>query len=113
MVRACYLGDLQALNDFIVLLMLALCVLSAFNLLVLLYPPPALSDVLTLMDLPWDARWTILVTVIVNIFACLGFERWGAQWIAAAISRFSHWRSRGRRRVREGKMYKAVEGGMR
>lgn len=92
------------------LLMLALGVLTLFNVLLLLAPPAMVSDLLTLMSLPLDARTILLFAAAMNVIASLIFERWGAEWIAVAIGKLLRWR--GRRRVREGKTYKAVEGGM-
>ncbi|KAK0461196.1 uncharacterized protein EV420DRAFT_1530853 [Desarmillaria tabescens] len=95
-----------------VLLMLAIGVLSAFNLLVLLFPPAVLTDWLTLMVLPARARMVLLMAVVVNICVSLLFEQYGAQTVATVIGTVLGWQ-RGRRRERDGKVYKAVEGGMR
>lgn len=89
--------------------MLALGALTFFNVLLLLTPPAILSDLLTLMPLPLDARTILLLASGINVVASLVFERWGAERVAVAIGKL-HWR--GHRRLREGKAYKAVEGGM-
>ncbi|KAF8161197.1 P-type ATPase [Crassisporium funariophilum] len=94
-------------------LMFAMCVLSAFNVLVLLAPPQVVSDALTLMGLPMGARYSLLVAAVINICVSMGFEEWGAQSVSRMVGSVMRWWQRGRRRVREGKAYKAVEGGMR
>ncbi|KAK0212773.1 hypothetical protein DFS33DRAFT_1370273 [Desarmillaria ectypa] len=95
-----------------VLLMLAIGVLSSFNLLVLLFPPAVLTDWLTLVVLPAHARMVLLMAVVANIAASLLFEKYGAQTVATVIGTVIGWQ-RGRRRDRDEKVYKAVEGGMR
>jgi cation-transporting P-type ATPase 13A2 len=91
------------------LLMLSVVGLSAFNLLVLLVPPGPLQNLLELLPLPASARTTLLATVVINVVLSLAFERWGTQGVAAGLSwAFSHLR-RERRRIRDGKAYKAVE----
>ncbi|KAG7446211.1 uncharacterized protein BT62DRAFT_931667 [Guyanagaster necrorhizus] len=94
------------------LLMMAIGVLSTFSLLVLLFAPAVLTDWLTLMVLPPRARMVLLMAVVVNIGVSLLFEQYGAQTVATAIGTVLSWR-RGRRRDRDGKVYKSVEGGMR
>ncbi|PFH50913.1 hypothetical protein AMATHDRAFT_143898 [Amanita thiersii Skay4041] len=92
-------------------LMLSISLLSAFNILVVLAPPASLSTLLDLMPLPFAARLTLLAAVVVNVGVSMGFEEWGTRSVAWVISWWLKWQ-RGRRRVREGKTYKAVEGGM-
>ncbi|KDQ53585.1 hypothetical protein JAAARDRAFT_137089 [Jaapia argillacea MUCL 33604] len=94
------------------LLMLSISVLTAFNILVLLRPPQALSLILELVPLPFSARLVLLAAVVVNVVLSTAFENWGAQVVAQVIGWLLLFR-RERRRVREGKTYKAVEGGMR
>ncbi|KAK0504701.1 hypothetical protein EDD18DRAFT_1126008 [Armillaria luteobubalina] len=94
------------------LLMLAIGVLSTFNLVILLFPPGVLTEWLTLMALPAHARMVLLIAVVVNIGVSLLFEQYGAHTVATIIGILLSWR-RGRRRDRDGKVYKAVEGGMR
>ncbi|KAH9894751.1 Ca-transporting ATPase [Cubamyces lactineus] len=91
--------------------MLSMVCLSVFNLLVLLSPPGAISQVLELMALPISARATLLLAVVMNVLASMAFEHWGTQVVAHVIGLFFDLRRQ--HRVRDGKLYKAVEGGMR
>lgn len=94
--------------------MASLILLTALNTLVLLAPPGAVSDLLTLMPLPIHARTVLLFGAVLNAVLCMGFEQWGAgilAVIAGRVSKISHHWCVGRRS--QGKMYKAVEGGMR
>ncbi|KAF9263238.1 hypothetical protein L218DRAFT_959259 [Marasmius fiardii PR-910] len=95
-------------------LMLALFVLSSFNLLVLLAPPLGVARILELMPLPVQGRWTLVIAVVINIGVCLLYEQYGTEVVGGVIGRMLRWR-RERRRTREadGKTYKVVEGGMR
>lgn len=86
--------------------------LTTFNILILLAPPKIFASILQVMPIPFPARITILVAVVVNTALCSAFERW------APLAKLAEWASsqaRGRRKrvVRDGKLYKAVEGGMR
>ncbi|KAJ6594005.1 Ca-transporting ATPase [Mycena capillaripes] len=94
-------------------LMGSLALLTGLNTLVLLAPPQTISDLLTLMPLPIHGRAVLLFGAAVNAVLCMGFEQWGAGILAVVAGRMAktshHWW--GRRR-REGKVYKAVEGGM-
>lgn len=91
--------------------MLSMVCLSVFNLLVLLSPPGAISQVLELMALPISARATLLLAVVMNVLASMAFEHWGTRVVAHVIGLFFDLRRQ--HRVRDGKLYKAVEGGMR
>ncbi|EIW82801.1 Ca-transporting ATPase [Coniophora puteana RWD-64-598 SS2] len=93
-------------------LMISLVVLSLFNLLVLLRVPRPLGLILELMPVPFSARMTLVGFVLVNIVLSLAFEQWAAGAISVAIGALMKYR-RENRRYREGKAYKAVEGGMR
>jgi cation-transporting P-type ATPase 13A2 len=93
------------------LLMLSLVGLTLFNLLVLLRPPQALIVILELMPLPSSARTTLFGLVVINTIFSVMFERWGTGLITRLISALALLRKK--RRHRDGKMYKAVEGGMR
>lgn len=90
-------------------LMTSISALSLFNVVVLLWPPQVVSDILNLMPLPFGARTTLLFAAMANVVVSIGYEQWGAQRIAGAVGAMSRWR-KGRRRVR--KAYKVVEGGM-
>jgi len=92
--------------------MFSLGVLSLFNIMVLLLPPQPISDILTLMPLPFRARTVLLLMAVINVAVSMTFEQWGTQLVAGVIGGGMRW-WRGRRRAREAKAYKAVEGGMR
>jgi cation-transporting ATPase 13A2 len=88
-------------------------ILSGFNVLVLMAPPKPIQILLTLQMLPMSAKITLLAVVSANIAMSLTFEQWGSQMVGNVIGTLMRWWQRGRRRVMEGKVYKAVEGGMR
>ncbi|KAJ7188128.1 hypothetical protein C8R46DRAFT_1053735 [Mycena filopes] len=94
-------------------LMGSLGLLTGLNALVLLSPPQAISDILTLMPLPIHARTVLLFGAGVNAVLCMGFEQWGAGTVAVVsgrVGKITHQWCFSRRR--QGKVYKAVEGGM-
>ncbi|KAL7281025.1 hypothetical protein ACG7TL_004327 [Trametes sanguinea] len=91
--------------------MVSMVCLSVFNLVVLLSPPGAIAKILELMALPLSARGTLLLAVVMNVLASMAFEQWGTQVVARVIGLFFELRRH--HRVRDGKLYKAVEGGMR
>lgn len=91
--------------------MLSIVVLTLFNVVVLLAPPPFLVSILELTDIPMAGRWTLLLAAVVNVVFSVAFERWGAPAIALTVGYFMDLHKR--QRVRDGKTYKAVEGGMR
>jgi cation-transporting ATPase 13A3/4/5 len=93
-------------------LMFSMGLLSAFNVLVLLVPPKALTELLTLMPLPVAARQTLLMAAVVNVGISMGFEAWGTESVSKVVGDAMGWWQRGRRRVGEGKDYKTVEWGM-
>jgi cation-transporting ATPase 13A2 len=88
--------------------MAAVVGLSAFNLVVLLWSPRALGDVLELMTLPSMARLTLLAAVAINVGLALAFERWGTQAVAVSLEWAEHHIRRGRRKTRDGKTYKPL-----
>jgi cation-transporting ATPase 13A2 len=92
--------------------MCCIVLLSGFNVLVLLAPPGVVSNILTLMTLPVAARYVLLIAVVVNVGISMAFEEWGTPTVSTVIGVMIRWWQRGRRRVRDGKMYKVVEGGM-
>ncbi|KAJ3989971.1 P-type ATPase [Lentinula detonsa] len=96
-----------------VLLMLSLGSLTLFNLLVLLSPPQAIVDLLTLMPIPKEGRLKLLLAVAINMSLCILYEGIGSFVVAGVVGQITQWRKR-TRRIREtgGKVYKAVEGGM-
>ncbi|CDO77638.1 hypothetical protein BN946_scf184946.g32 [Trametes cinnabarina] len=91
--------------------MASMICLSIFNLVVLLSPPGAIARILELMALPISARATLLLAVVMNVLGSMAFEHWGTQLVARVIGLFFELRRH--HRVRDGKLYKAVEGGMR
>lgn len=93
------------------LLMLSIGVLTLFNIMVLLAPPQFLVSILELEDLPFEGRLTLLLAVIMNVILSMGFERWGAGAVAQLVGYLMQ--LRGKHRVKDGKTYKVVEGGMR
>ncbi|KAH9911839.1 Ca-transporting ATPase [Fomitopsis serialis] len=93
------------------LLMMSIIVLSLFNMLVLLSPPRPVASLLELVPLPPSARTSILVMVIVNIALSMAYEQWATQAVSRMVGYLMEFRQH--QRVKNGKMYKAVEGGMR
>lgn len=92
--------------------MFSIVALTLFNVLVLLSSPKPIAYILELVPLPFSARITILLAAIINVALSMAFEQWGARAVAQVIGLLLNLR-RGRLRFREGKAYKAVEGGMR
>jgi len=86
--------------------------LSGLNILVLLAPPQAVTYILTLMHLPVVGRYMLLVAAVVNVGISMAYEGWGAPNVSTAVGLIMRWWERGRRRTRDGKIYKVVEGGM-
>jgi cation-transporting P-type ATPase 13A2 len=85
--------------------------LTMFNVLVLLVPPPFISSILELEDLPFSGRTTLLFAVILNVVFSMAYERWGSQAVSQMVGYVMN--LRGKHRVKDGKTYKIVEGGMR
>lgn len=82
-----------------------------FSIVVLVAPPDPLARLLDIMPIPVMARLTLLLAAVVNALLCGALERWAP--LAVIVSHISrHVGSRRKRWVREGKLYKAVEGGM-
>lgn len=90
--------------------MLSLVVLTAFNALVLLAPPGAISMVLELMPIPAGARWVLLFAVAINVASSMAFERWGVQGVVEVLDLISGHGGKLKKRMRDGKMYKVVDG---
>jgi cation-transporting P-type ATPase 13A2 len=93
-------------------LMFSIVTLTLFNLLVLLHPPQSVRLILELVILPFSARTSLFFAAIFNVALSMAFEEWGTHIVALLIGALFRLR-RGRRRIREGNAYKAVEGGMR
>ncbi|KAF8313138.1 Ca-transporting ATPase [Clavulina sp. PMI_390] len=94
------------------LLMISISALTVFSIWVLLTPPAGLARLLDIMPIPMSARMVLLLAAGINAILCAGLERWSPLLIVVTqVSRF--FKMRRRRAVKEGKLYKAVEGGMR
>lgn len=75
-------------------------------------PPDFLGRLLDIMPIPLSARFALLIAALLNAVLCLALERWAP--LAALVTYISKYaKTRRRRAVRDGKLYKAVEGGMR
>lgn len=94
------------------LLMFCIGLLSSFNILVLIAPPPAVSKILTLMPLPVAGRYVLLAAAILNVGISMAYEEWGTPAVSTVVGLMTRWWQPGKRRTRNGKMYKVVEGGM-
>ncbi|KAI0305581.1 P-type ATPase [Multifurca ochricompacta] len=90
------------------LLMLFLVTLSLFNISVLVAPTKFVSAVLELMPIPVSARLTLLWVGVINVAVSVSFERWVAQPVADVIGIFLS-RHEGRRRIKESRIYRAVD----
>lgn len=91
--------------------MTSLVVLTVFNILVLISPPAGVASLLELMDLPTSARAILLAVALVNVGVSSVFEEWGTESVAVGIGALMKGISRlsTKRRVRDGKAYKAIE----
>ncbi|KAG2119505.1 uncharacterized protein F5147DRAFT_664357 [Suillus discolor] len=92
-------------------LMASVTGLSLLNLLVLLQPPKPIRLILELMPLPISGRAWLGVFALTNIFVSLAFEQWATQFISQVIGVLMNLHLE-KKRYREGRAYKAVEGGM-
>lgn len=94
--------------------MLSLAALTMFNMLVLLSPPQAIVDLLTLMILPKDGRVKLLMAIAINMAVSITYEEFGALMVSGMVGHIIKWRKNNLKvRETDGKVYKAVEGGMR
>ncbi|KAL4080351.1 hypothetical protein V8B97DRAFT_2020959 [Scleroderma yunnanense] len=93
-------------------LMVSIIGLSLFNLLILLRPPKPMRMILELMPLPLPTRLWLAIFVVTNVVVSSAFEKWVTQFISQVIGAVLSYHLE-RKRYREGKAYKAVEGGMR
>lgn len=92
--------------------MFSIVVLTAFSTVVLLFPPRSVALVLDLMEIPPSAKATLLLAVVLNVVGSSLAEKW--ELLAQVVTWiYRRWRSKRPRRVRDGKLYKAVEGAMR
>ncbi|KAG0706086.1 hypothetical protein DFH29DRAFT_903514 [Suillus ampliporus] len=92
-------------------LMASVTGLTLLNLLVLLQPPKPIRLILELMPLPFSGRAWLAVFALTNVLVSLAFEQWATQFISQVIGVLMNLHLE-KRRYREGKAYKAVEGGM-
>ncbi|CCM05018.1 uncharacterized protein FIBRA_07217 [Fibroporia radiculosa] len=93
------------------LFMLSLACLSLFNIVVLVVPPRPIATLLELVPLPLSARTTLLAVVTVNVVLSLAFEKWGTRALTGLVETLAQLHQK--RRIKDGKLYKTVEGGMR
>lgn len=95
-------------------LMFAMISLFSINTWLLLSPSKPVARLLTLIELPSAGRVALLVAAALNIVISLAFERWGTVITSDILARIAYlWTlGGGRRRVQEGKAYKAVENGL-
>ena len=92
--------------------MLALTVIGVINAWLIVHPSRPLLVLLDLMNLPQSARLILVLTVLVNVALSVLFER-VATTSVGKIMGMAIDALRSRSRVRGGKVYKAVESGMR
>lgn len=92
--------------------MFSMGLLLVVNVWLLLAPSKMIVQLLTLMELPMSARFTLLAAAGVNIALSMAFERWGTEITSQVIGGIQRQWNKDRWNVREGKAYKAVEGGM-
>lgn len=92
-------------------LMASIILLSLFSTIVLLAPPQPIALLLDLMQIPASAKATLLGVVVLNVLASSLLERTELlNQIVTGI--YKQLKSKRSRRVRDGKLYKAVEGAM-
>ncbi|KAL5485211.1 hypothetical protein ACEPAI_7853 [Sanghuangporus weigelae] len=92
--------------------MIAMTAIALINVWLILYPPRALLMLLELMILPLSARFVLIAAVVINVILSVTFEKLGTAAVSGLIG-FAMEHLRSRRRIRDGKTYKAVEHGMR
>lgn len=92
--------------------MMALTVIGVINAWLIIHPSHPLLVILDLMHLPQSARLILVLTVIVNVALSVAFERVATNSVGRMIGMAME-ALRSRNRVRGGKVYKAVESGMR
>lgn len=90
--------------------MLSIGSLTLFNVITLLAPPQLFVTILELMAIPFSGRTTLLLAAVINVALSMAYEQWGAQIVSQAVG--SIMRVHRNFRIREGKTYKAIEGGI-
>ncbi|KAH8119391.1 Ca-transporting ATPase [Phellopilus nigrolimitatus] len=93
------------------LFMFSMTIIALINVWLLLSPPRSLLVLLELMVVPLSARLVLIALVVVNVAISTAFESWGTSFVSGVIGFTTNY-LRSKRRVRDGKMYKAVENGM-
>ena len=91
--------------------MLAMGVIGLINVWLILKPPRFFTLLLELMEIPTSARFTFLLAVVVNVAISMAYESWGITIIASLMGYILE-SLRNRKRIRDGKAYKAIENGM-
>jgi cation-transporting P-type ATPase 13A2 len=99
-------------DGFVGWLMFSMSLLLGFNAWLLISPSELIAKVLTLMDLPLTGRITLAMASGVNVALSMAFEKWGTEMTSQVIGGVQRAIHRDRWKVREGKVYKVVEGGM-
>ena len=89
--------------------MFSLVLLGLINVVILLLPPKFALVLLELKRLPYSARTTLLVGVVVNVIVSVIYERWGVQHLAQIVGSLTKM-YREHRRIRLEKAYKLVDG---
>lgn len=92
--------------------MFSMSLLLGVNVWLLLSPSAVIVKLLTLMELPMSGRITLLAAAAANVVLSMSFEKWGTEITSQAIGGIQRLVQRDRWKVREGKTYKVVEGGM-
>ena len=93
--------------------MFSMCILTAFNILVLLAPSQSVKEMLELVEIPLSARYTLLLATVINVALSMAFEEWGTHRVSSVISWVMEWLQQRRWRTGKKAAYKLVEGGMR
>ena len=88
--------------------MLTMVVIALINVVLLLRPPRFLSVLLELMTLPFMARFTLFLAVIINTGLSIMFEHWGSDLVAGAV-RFIVTFIQDVKRTRESRRYKMID----
>lgn len=86
--------------------MASIVLLGAFSSWVLLAPPQPIALVLDLMALPWLARLSLGVAVLINVGCSFVYEGWFHSRVARLVGVIAG--SAGKRRRREGRVYEAL-----
>ena len=91
--------------------MFSMTVIALINVWLILSPAQFLVILLELMNVPASARFTLFFGVVINVVISMAYENWGSTVVSSLIG-FVLDGLRSRRRIRDGKTYKAIESGM-